>query len=218
MRSSSMSGINAHERATQHLQRQSTANSSRRYYFGDQRDKANSRQKTNRAPSPSSSSSSSELSNPKKHQHKSGTRVRSRDSGFREDVGRVDTPLSQQSANNQIYSVSSKSKKGRQYAERDELENQRRNVVSPTPTTASLGQRSVKTTTTTVSAGLADRPLSRQDRSTSTYSPTPTKNKGQRRDGPIGGATKVSKPPSPFQRLAQMFAPSTHKSRQVAAK
>lgn len=203
--------MNQHERATQHLQRQSTANSSRRYYFGDQRSKSH----RNRAPSASStrSSSSASLSDPKERMRKQG--VRSRDSGYKESshyIGRTDTPSSQNSRNNQIYSVSSKSKKNRLYAdERDDLARSRQ-VVSPTPTNASLGQRSIKTTTTTLSAGLADRPLSRQDRSTSTKTKSHTADRGSK------SPAKVSKPPSPFQKFAQMFAPSSQKSKRTAAK
>lgn len=182
---SSSSGItNSHEKQARHLQRQSTANSSRNYYYGEKKhQKSANRQRKDSI----SSSSSSSLSDPKERMRQQGTR--SRDSGFK-------SPHS--SSGNQIYSVSSKSKR------RGDA------VASPTPTQGSLGQRSVKTTTTTMSAGLADRPLSRNTRSSEPEKPARSRSKQDR-------SAKVSKPPSPFQKLASYFAPSPKQTKQKVA-
>lgn len=199
MRSSSSSGANSHEKTTRHLQRQSTANSSRNYYFGENR---------RRRPSSISSSStcSDSLVNSKDKLRKNGTR--SRDSGFRSPQATSDQQ--------QIYSVSSKSKrKGERGGGGGAEESRRAGAISPTPTTGSVGQRSVKTTTTTMSAGLTDRPGSpiKQERSkrgaklsSSTRAPSQISREK--------AGSKVSRTPSPFQKLAKLFAPSSQRSKQ----
>lgn len=176
--------MNTHDKQTRHLQRQSTANSSRNYYFGKPK-----HQHRQRAPSVSSTSSSSALSigdTAKDKQRKKG--VKSRDSGFRslhehQQQHRSETPVSNSGSQQQIYAVSSKKHQQQQ---------------RPTSPTGSLGQRSVKTTTTTVSGGLQDRPRSRQELR--------------------AGSEKVSKPPSPFQKLAKFFGPSDPKNKQSKRK
>lgn len=200
MRSSSSAGANSHEKTTRQLQRKSTGNSQRNYYFGKPRP---------RSPSEHSHSSSS-LSDPKEKLRRHG--ARSKDSGFKSPQSmRTETPLSTGSNGHQqqIYSVSNKSASRR----RHQVDERERGAASPTPTTNSLGQRSVKTTTTTMSAGLADRPLSRNERHTSSSKRQPTTaSKGEERDK----GAKVSKPPSPFQKLSQLFAPSSQKNKSVA--
>lgn len=192
MISSSSSGANSHEKKTRHLQRQSTTNSSRNYYFGENR---------RRRPSSisSSSTSSDSIVNSKDKLRKNGTQ--SRDSGFRSPQSTGDHHQQQ------IYSVSSKSKRK---GGADEYK--RGGAISPTPTTGSVGQRSVKTTTTTMSAGLTDRPGSpiKQERSkrsakTSSSDPSPASKEK--------GASKVSRTPSPFQKLAKLFGPSNQKAK-----
>lgn len=194
--SSSSAAINSHEKQTRHLQRQSTANSSRNYYFGEAKHNSNSTKQRQRANSVSSASSSS-LSDPKEQMRRNG--ARSKDSGFR-------SPNQQQ-----IYSVSSKQKKNKNY-EHDEYDHHNRGAaISPTPTTGSLGQRSVKTTTTTVSAGLADRPGSRNSSATLIKQRADKKARG-------GSREKVSKPPSPFQKIADWFnAPAKQNKAKQAA-
>lgn len=189
---SSSSSNNSHVKQTRHLQRQSTANSSRNYYFGESRPR-------HRASSiHSSSSANSSLSDPKERMRKNG--ARSKDSGFRSPT----------TNNQQIYSISSKQKnKNRDFQEG------RGAISSPTPTTGSLGHRSVKTTTTTLSAGLADRPGSRN----TTKSDTKLLNKQQMDsyDKKTRGSSrdKVSKPPSPFQKIADWFnAPAKQRESQ----
>lgn len=196
MRSSSSSGVNSHEKTTRHLQRQSTANSSRNYYFGE------NRRRRPASISSSSTSSDSLVNNDSKDKlRKNGTR--SRDSGFKSpQPTRIVTPTSDNQQ--QIYSISSKSKRrGQDYDKRG-------GAASPTPTTGSVGQRSVKTTTTTMAAGLTDRPgspikPSRSKREKAPSSSSPSKEKG---------SSKVSRTPSPFQRLTKLFAPSSLKSKQ----
>jgi len=195
VRSSSSMSANSHEKTTRHLQRQSTANSSRNYYYGEQRRRSLS----------ASSSSSGSSRDPKERSRKHG--ARSKDSGFKSPHSpRTRTPNSNGSQQ-QIYSVSSKSKRSRQD----------RGATSPTPTTASAGQRSVRTTTTTLAAGLTDRPSSRNE-----ILPKSSASRDKRRyatGSPDSGArspSKVSKPPSPFQKLAKLFAPSSQKNKAVA--
>lgn len=197
------------------MQRQSTRNSTRNYYFGEPK-------RQNRPASIKSSSSSSSLSDAKERTRKSG-----RDSGFKSPHSmRTPTPISATGGGQQqIYSVSSKSKKNRG-------EHERAGTVSPTPTSGSVGQRSVKTTTTTLAAGLTDRPRSRQSELARTlvaddlednYERRPKRasstrevsgSKGTKRDE---RASKVSKPPSPFQKLTRLFSPSSQKNKQQQA-
>lgn len=204
----SSSDINSHEKTTRHLQRNSTNQSKRNYYFGEKnqsRPQQQQQQHRKQAPSVTSSSSSS-LSDPKERLRKQG--ARSKDSGFR-------SPNEGQ----QIYSVSSKSKKHQQQQTSDS----RAGAISPTPTAASLGQRSVKTTTTTMSAGLTDRPASRSS-TTRAKSPTQVKSTyaAPQRSASMSAkdskkqakGSKVSRTPSPFQKLANLFAPSSQKKQQ----
>lgn len=152
------------------IQRQPSRNSTRNYYYGDEKQKghkeggdktkqAGMRRRTSTSSGTSISSSDLELQN-RKHG------AQSRDSGFR----------SPHKSHHDYMSSSSKRKsdKGRHD-----------DVVSPTP---SAGQRSVKTTTTIVSAGLADRPSSRAT-----------------------NTDKVSKPQSPIQKFTNLFKPSANK-------
>lgn len=91
-------------------------------------------------------------------------------------------------------------------------------MVSPTP---SAGQRSVKTTTTTMSAGLKDRPLSPEHtvEEESGQPSRPVRSKGDKttrdRQRHQQQSGKVSRTPSPFQKLADFFKPKTNK--QMAA-
>lgn len=141
--------------------------------------------------------------------------ARSKDSGFRSPhTMRTETPVSVGGENQQqIYSISNKVKKNRQHEDDDRFD--RRGAVSPTPTTGSMGQRSVKTTTTTMSADLADRPLSRNVRSSQQHKRSSSMNAKDRQRS--GDGAKVSKPPSPFQKLAKLFSPSNQKSKQQVA-
>lgn len=176
------SDAHSHEKAAKQLQRQSTITSRRNYYYGAKGER--------RASSASSTSSSDAKDKLRKHG------ARSKDSGIRspDSFERTATPISARDA--QIYSVSSKSRRGRE------------GVASPTP---SYGQRSVKTTTTTLAAGLDDRPHSRQTRASDKQrhdSWTRSSTRPKSSDG-----AKVSKPPSPFQKLTQFFAPSSQKAK-----
>lgn len=189
--------LNSHERAAKHLQRQSTPNSSRRYYYGDsQHHQRQARKQVGKRPT-SLSSSLSSLSSLETHHLKPGSRdqgAQSRDSGFKSpNSNRMDTQ------DKQIYSVSRKSNAPKRGS----------GAVSPT---GSAGQRSVKTTTTTLSAGLADRPMSRnnndkENRKSSSGQQTGARSRSRASD-------KVSKPASPFQRLSSFFGST--KSKQAA--
>lgn len=187
--------MEAHEKTTRYLQRQSTPNSSRRYFYGDQqgakgeKQQQAQRQRKNSTTS-SSSASMSSIEELKLRRREGAT---SRDSGFRSPAHfRSETPI--KAGGGEIYSVSRKHKSS-----------QRGDVASPTP---SAGQRSVKTTTTTMSAGLTDRPLSRADKA---------EQQRQQQQQQRNNNNKVSKPPSPFQKLAQMFAPSSKNTQTAKA-
>lgn len=189
-----MSSTNSHEKQTRHLQRQSTRNSSRNYYYGKPKHQSNSRQRAPSVDSLTSSSSSSISETLKDKQRKKG--IKSRDSGFRSPNQQQQQQYRTESPQ-QIYAVSNKHA-SKKHADRP---------ISPT---GSVGQRSVKTTTTTMSAGLEDRPRSRQQREVKSAS-TQAKS-----------SEKVSKPPSPFQKLAKFFGPSpgqqqTKRKQQAAA-
>lgn len=195
----SSSDLNTHEKTTKHLQRNSTNQSKRNYYFGDNKQQRHQRQ---RSPSITSASSSS-LTDSKEKLRKHG--ARSKDSGFR-------SPNDGQ----QIYSVSTKSKKHQQL-QTAPSRSARNGAISPTPTTGSLGQRSVKTSTTTMSAGLVDRPSSRASTTgvkSTTVHPSRSASMSAKDNKKLSKGTKVSRTPSPFQKLANLFAPSSQKKQQ----
>lgn len=201
--SSSGSHLNQHQRVTQHLQRQSNANSSRNYYYGEKKHNPSSNKSTNKHQTNSStrrrqsitSSSSSSLSDPKERMRQQG--ARSKDSGFR-SPNQHHRFVKPNESSQQIYSVSSKTKN----RHRDEHDYDDERPLSPT---GSVGQRSVKTTTTTVSAGLADRPGKGSKQA-----------KEEAKGRPSSANSKVSKPPSPFQKFARLFAPSSSPQKQRA--
>lgn len=183
------SDVHSHERAAKQLERQSTIKSRRNYYYGSGKDN-NTKSSRARASSVSSKSSCSSIGDTTKEKLREYG-ARSKDSGFRspDSVERMGTPMS--GKDKHIYSTSSKSK-------------MRDQATSPTP---SYGQRSVKTTTTTFSGGLTERPHSRQGRSSD------KDRHASKRDKSSDSNTKVSKPPSPFQRLSKFFAPSSQKNK-----
>lgn len=202
MRSKSPS-LRSHEKATRYLERQSTPNSSRHYYYGDKKHghpttNTQNKQPKQRPASISSASSTSSLSSLDKTQKASRKQgIRSRDSGFRSPhSNRTETPMSSASHDGDKkqqsnYAISGKSKQ----------DHSRSGAISPT---GSLGRRSVKTTTTTTSMGLADRrPISRSSNG---------KENRQSRNGQRDDSDKVSKPSSPFQKLSDFwFAPGKNK-------
>lgn len=208
-------GAKTQAKTAQHLQRQSTPNASRRYYYGNAATanagagKTTGSRRRNSVTSSSSSSSLSSLDDPRAKQRQQG--ARSRDSGFRSphSIARTETPLSDKKRQEQqIYSVSTKAKSKHGGGDRDRDYG---GATSPTLTTGSAGQRSVKTTTTTVSAGLAERPLSRNGGGGRSAT------KSER-----GRAEKVSsntnKPPSPFEKLANFFMAPGGKSKSTTEK